>query len=200
MWVNVNAPLHVIPLVASVYPVPQLHWKDPAVLMQPWAQPPLLELHSLMSETMWRVIVRITSTNKWTYDIKGQTYNVICCRVTSCTTSTNKWTYDIKGQTYNVICRVTSCTTIKVPVHTRTPMYLGTYHCNQVRYWQDCILSHSCTRKSWLCLCMSERSLHCCWDTHWLELKWINSCQSNCKIKQVLVIMYVCIAALKLVE
>ena len=42
-------PLHPLPLLASWYPLPQLHTKEPTLLVQVCAHPPLLVLHSLMS-------------------------------------------------------------------------------------------------------------------------------------------------------
>ena len=42
-------PLQLIPSLANWNPFLQLHMKEPWVLAQLWAHPPLLVLHSLMS-------------------------------------------------------------------------------------------------------------------------------------------------------
>ena len=45
-----HSPVHVRPLLPSWNPSSQLHWNDPALLVQTWLQPPLLLLHSMMSK------------------------------------------------------------------------------------------------------------------------------------------------------
>ena len=47
--IMIYIPLQLIPSLANWNPFLQLHMKEPSLLAQFWAQPPLLVLHSLMS-------------------------------------------------------------------------------------------------------------------------------------------------------
>ena len=59
-------PLQLLPFPASVYPVLQLHWNEPAELVHVCAQPPLLLLHSLISAqrmVKWRKTMKMIFTS-----------------------------------------------------------------------------------------------------------------------------------------
>ena len=67
-------PPHSRPSLSSWYPLLQLHWNEPMVLLQTWAQPPLFLSHSSIS--VYAIIINIDSSLNYIvgYSIYHNTY------------------------------------------------------------------------------------------------------------------------------